>query len=78
MSISDRPELHIALRHDFIQILSAKLTENQINALVEDLESLNFNCKAQRSEEGEKEDEKEWNLLIGLNDHDKILHEAET
>ena len=79
MSISERPELHIALRHDFIQILSEKLTDNQITALVEDLENLNFNCKALRSEEGgEKEEEKEWNLLIGLNDQDKILQEAET
>ena len=78
MSISNRPELNIALRHDFIQILSAKLTDNQINALVDDLQNLNFNCKAQRSEEGEKDEEKEWNLLIGLNDHDMILHEAET
>jgi len=39
MSISARPEFHIDLRHDFIQILSDKLTEAQVNALITDLEN---------------------------------------
>ena len=41
--------------------------------MVEDLENLNFNCAVRREEES-----KEWQLLIGLNDHERILREAET
>ena len=55
MSISSRPELHIDLRHDFIQILSEELEEGQVNALIEDLEELSFNCAVRREEET-----KEW------------------
>ena len=39
MSISARPEFHIDLRHDFIQILSNKLTDDQVNALITDLKN---------------------------------------
>jgi len=38
MSISNKPELNIDLRHDYIMILSEKLTDDQVHALVEDLE----------------------------------------
>jgi len=44
MSISARPDFHIDLRHDFIQILSEKLTSDQVNALITDLENQSFNC----------------------------------
>lgn len=64
MSISSNPKYNIDLRHDFIQILSEKLSEDQVQALVEDLEMLKFNCDVRRSEE----ETKEWQLLIGLND----------
>ena len=73
MSYSNRKELYLHLRHDFCQIMSKMLTTVQINALVTDLESLGYNCHAQREEEGERK----WQLLIGLNDHDTILKEAE-
>ena len=73
MSISAKPEYHIDLRHDFIQILSDKLTDDQIDALKTDLEALNFNCASRREEES-----KEWQVLIGLNDQERILKEAET
>ncbi len=72
MSISSRAELNIDLRHDFILILSEKLSDEQAQAIVEDLKSLSFNCDRRRNEES-----KEWQLLIGLNDHEKILKEAE-
>lgn len=44
-----------------------------MSALVEDLENLNFNCAVRREEES-----KDWQLLIGLNDQEWILREAET
>ena len=55
MSISSNPKYNIDLRHDFIQILSEKLSEDQVTALVEDLEMLKFNCDVRRSEEETKE-----------------------
>ena len=55
MSISAKPELHIDLRHDFIQTLSEELEDSQVRALVSDLEALNFNCALRREEET-----KEW------------------
>ena len=73
MSISSRPELNIDLRHDFILILSEDLTEDQTHAMLEDLESLEFNCAMRREQES-----KQWQLLIGLNDHERILREAES
>ncbi len=72
MSISSRAELNIDLRHDFILILSDKLSDDQTQAIVKDLESLSFNCAKRRDQET-----KDWLLLIGLNDHEKILKEAE-
>jgi len=44
-----------------------------MHAIVEDLESLNFNCAMRREKES-----LEWQLLIGLNNHERILREAET
>ena len=73
MSLSRRKEFYIHLRHDFCQIMSRKISVEQMNALVTDLESLGFNCALKC----EEEEEKRWQLLIGLNDHDQILKEAE-
>jgi len=42
-------------------------------AIIEDLEALKFNCAMRREKET-----LEWQLLIGLNDHERILREAET
>lgn len=72
-SISSKPELNIDLRHDYIQILSEKLSEAQVGALVTDLEAMNFNCATRQESET-----KEWQLLIGLNDQERMLREAET
>mmetsp|Transcript_25062 Transcript_25062/g.31382 ORF Transcript_25062/g.31382 Transcript_25062/m.31382 type:complete len:170 (-) Transcript_25062:1742-2251(-) len=73
MSISSKAEYHIDLRHDYIQILSESLNDDQVTALMEDMESLGFNCAQRRDDET-----KEWQLLIGLNDQERILKEAET
>jgi hypothetical protein len=55
MSISSKPELDIDLRHDYIHIIDAKVSEDAINALAEDLEELTFNCQVRQEEET-----KEW------------------
>lgn len=44
-----------------------------MKAIKEDLEDKKFNCALRRSEE----ESKEWQLLVGLNDQEKILREAE-
>ena len=38
MSISNKPELHIGLRHDYIFVMSKELDEKQIKAVSKDLE----------------------------------------
>ena len=68
MSISNKPELNIDLRHDFIQILAETVTDDQVKALIEDMEAIGFNCAFRREEES-----KEVQFLVGLNDHDRIL-----
>lgn len=73
MSLSKRPEYHIDLRHDFIFVINGELEESQVKAIKEDLEDKKFNCALRRSEE----ESKEWQLLVGLNDQEKILREAE-
>ena len=73
MSLSSRKEFHIHLRHDYCQIMSGSITSKQMNALVTDMEELGYNCAIKREEEGEEK----WQLLIGLNDQEMILKEAE-
>jgi hypothetical protein len=53
--------------------MSNRLNTKMMTALVTDLESIGYNCHPVREEEGEKK----WQLLIGLNDQDMILKEAE-
>ena len=43
-----------------------------MKALIEDMEAIGFNCAFRREEET-----KEVQFLVGLNDHDRILQEAE-
>lgn len=72
MSISNRPELHIALRHDFIFVMNKELSKEQLQAVSKDFTDLKFNCVIRKDEEDQ------WLLLIGMNDHDTVLREAET
>jgi hypothetical protein len=37
MSISSKPELHIALRHDYIFVMNKALLEKQVQAVSKDL-----------------------------------------
>ena len=72
MSISNRPELHINLRHDYIFVMTKDLEEKQVQAVSQDLTDQKFNCKIQKEKSSGN-----WLLLVGMNDHDKVLQEAE-
>ena len=54
--------------------MAPTISTEQMNALVTDMNAMGFNCAIKREEEGI---EKKWQVLIGLNDQDKILKEAE-
>ena len=73
MSITNRPELHINLRHDYIFVMTKDLTEKQVQAVSKDLVDQKFNCSVRR-----EKDDGNWLLLVGMNDHEKVLKEAET
>ena len=70
-SFSSKEELHMNLRHDYLIKFAAdsKLNGDIIKQLSSDLEDNGFNC-AVRDEEG-------WHLLVGLNDMDRMLQQAE-
>ena len=72
MSISSKPELHIALRHDYIFVMNKDLKDTQVQAVSKDLTEQKFNCVIRKDEDGQ------WLLLVGMNDQDKVLQEAET
>ena len=65
MSISNRPELYMHLRHDYVFILSSKLTEEQIKALQDDLEALEFNVVYRKEESSGN-----WLCFVGLHNED--------
>ena len=73
MSYTNKPELDIELRHDYILLFSEELTSDQVKAMATDMENLNFNCAIRKDEES-----KDWQFLVGLNDQEMILREAET
>ena len=50
MSITNRPELHMHLRHDYIFVMTKELEEKQVQAVAKDLEEQKFNCAIRKDE----------------------------
>lgn len=59
------------MRHDFIFVMNKDISIEQLEAVSNDLTERKFNCVIR------KDDEEDWLLLIGLNDHNIVLKEAE-
>lgn len=69
--IQTKEDLNLELRHDVALVIDKKIDEKLLTAISSDLQLLKFNCDIEHDEE------KNWVLLIGLNNEDMMLQAAE-